>query len=403
MRKVSRFRTKWNEFRAVLHNEYQHIFRDGGVILIMILAIFIYSLLYSMAYKNQVLRDIPIAVVDHSNTPSSRELVRTFNAAQNIRVTYNPMSLDEAEQLFYARKINGVVYIPKDFEESVVKGTTAVLGVYVDASYFLMYRQVFQDVVGSITHMSDNIKFERLLMAGATIPQAEAASEPVIFNLRNLYNPYLGYGTFVMPAVFLVIIQQTLLIGIGMIGGTWREFGVYRKLRTPGEKRLSTVPVVLGKSLAYLSIYAVTVTYILTIHYNFFRYPMNGVWSDIVLFMVPYLLSCIFLGIAVSTLFRYRENSILYLLWTSIPLLLLSGASLPKEGMPTWMYYVGKIFPSSSGVPGFHRLQTMGADLNEVAPEFTLLWILTFVYFVMACVGIRLVMDKPDVRQGLRD
>lgn len=403
MKRESRFATKFKEYRAVLLNEYQHIFRDGGVILIMILAIFIYSLLYSTAYKNQVLRDIPIAVVDHSNSPQSRELLRTFNAAQNIKVAYNPMSLEEAEELFYARKINGVIYIPSDFENSINQGKTTILGVYADASYFLMYRQVFLDAVAAITHRSDQIKFERLLMSGATVPQAEAMGQPVVYSAHNLYNPYLGYGTFLMPAVFLLIIQQTLLIGIGMIGGTWREFGVYRKLRTPGEKRLSTVPIVLGKSTAYLSIYAVTITLILTLHYRFFGYPMNGAWQDIVLFMLPYVLSCIFLGIAISTFFRYREHSILYLLWTSIPLLLVSGASLPKEGMPEWMYWIAKVVPSSSGVPGFHRLQTMGASIQEVGVEFTMLWVLTAVYFVFACVGIRLVMNKPDVKRGLTD
>lgn len=35
------------------------------------------------------------------------------------------------------------------------------------------------------------------------------------------------------------------------------------------------------------------------------------------------------LGIAISTLFRYRENSLPLLLWTSILLLMLSGVSYP--------------------------------------------------------------------------
>ncbi len=56
----------------------------------------------------------------------------------------------------------------------------------------------------------------------------------MIYQSHNLFNPYLGYGTFVMPAIIMVIIQQTMLIGIGMIGGTWREFGLYRKLCPAG-------------------------------------------------------------------------------------------------------------------------------------------------------------------------
>ncbi|MCD7970149.1 MAG: ABC transporter permease [Alistipes sp.] len=394
----TRLGIKLREFGSVIRAEYGHIFTDAGVVLIMIFAILIYATVYSLAYKNEVLRDIPVGVVDNSMTPASRQLIRTFDAAPNVNVTYNPENLTEAENLFFDRKIYGVVYIPEDYERNLLKGVPAIVSVYVDASYFLMYRQVFSDVVAGLTGTGTEVEFSRLLAQGINAPQAEAVVSPVQFTLRNLYNPYLGYGTFLMPAILIVIIQQTLLMGIGMIGGTWREFGIYRKLRTPGEKRLSTIPIVLGKATAYLSIYAVTLSYIFTFHYKLFHLPMNGSLVNVLSFLVPYVLACIFMGIAVSTLFRSRESSILYILWTSIPLLLISGASVPKEAIPGWLYNFGKIFPSSSGVEGFLRVQTMGASLTEVRPEVTTLWILCFVYLILACLGIRLVMNREDVR-----
>lgn len=87
-----------------------------------------------------------------------------------------------------------------------------------------------------------------------------------------MYNPYGGYATFIMPAILIVIIQQTLLIGIGMVGGTWRERGLYKTLIPRGEKRLSVIPIVLGKSTAYLSIYCATLLYVMGFHYKVFGY-----------------------------------------------------------------------------------------------------------------------------------
>lgn len=394
----NRLKIKLREYASVLRTEYGHIFKDSGVILILIFAILIYATVYSLAYRNEVLRDIPVGVVDRSMTPASRQLIRTFDATPNVDVTYTPESMEEAERLFYERKIYGVVYIPEEYERNLLRGIPAIVGVYVDASYFLMYRQVFSDVVSGLTGTGAEVGFSRLLANGINAPQAEALVDPVEFELKNLYNPYLGYGTFLMPAILIVIVQQTLLIGIGMIGGTWREFGVYRRLIIPGEKRLSTLPIVLAKATAYMSIYAVTMLYIFTLHYKMFHFPMNGAFGDVVSFLVPYVLACIFLGIAISTLFRYRENSILFMLWSSIPLLLVSGASVPKEAIPGWLYNLGKIFPSSSGVNGFVRIQTMGADLADVRPEVTTLWILCFVYLILACIGIRIVLNRPDVR-----
>ena len=394
--KTQRFGIKWKEFSSVLRTEYRHIFQDAGVMLILIFAIFIYTTVYALAYKNQVLRDIPVAVIDHSQTASSRKLIETFDAEPNIFVSYTPSSMDEAKRLFFDRKVHGIVYIPHDYEKKLMSGEKAIVGVYVDASYFLMYRQVFADVVSGVTGVGGEVEFVRLLSAGATIPQAQATINPVAYGVTNLFNPYGGYGSFVMPAIIIIIIQQTLLVGIGMIGGTWREFGVYKKLRIPGERRLSTLPIVLGKTVAYLSIYAVTLSYVLVVHYRLFHYPMNGTFLNILAFLVPYLLSCIFLGIAISTLFRYRENSLLFMLWSSIPMLLISGASIPKETIPHWLYEFGKIFPSSSGVEGFLRIQTMGANLSEVMPEYTTLWILAGIYLVLACFGLRRVMNVVE-------
>ncbi|MEG2239927.1 MAG: ABC transporter permease [Alistipes sp.] len=386
----------WQQCLSVMRNEYRTIFTDGGVILVLILALIIYSTVYSLAYGPQVLRNVPIGVIDQSRTATSRQLINTFNSGPNTYVAYNPTNMEEAKALFFERKIYGIVYIPADYEKELLGGLQANVAIYVDASYFLMYRQVFQEVVTSIGATGTMVEFQRLIAKGANIPQATATSQPVIYQSHNLFNPYLGYGSFVMPAIIIIIIQQTLLIGIGMIGGTWREFGTYKKLTPPGRKRMSTLPIVVGKTLTYASIYALTIFYILHLHYRLFHYPMNGDATTVVLFMIPYLLACICMGIAVSTLFRYRESSLLWLLWTSIPMLMLSGVSFPREAIPDWLYAFGQIFPGSHGVDGFIRIQSMGASFEEVLPQIKMLWILVVIYGGLACIGTHIVLHKES-------
>ncbi len=382
------------QLRAVMANEYRTIFSDGGVMLILIFALFIYATAYSLAYAPQVLRNVPIGVIDLSQTSTSRALTETFNAGPNTYVAYQPADMVEAKKLFFDREIYGLVYIPSDYEEKLLGGQQAVVAIYCDASYFLMYRQVFQEVVTTIGNTGAMVEFQRLIAKGANIPQAQATTQPVIYQARNIFNPYLGYGTFVMPAIIMVIIQQTMLIGIGMIGGTWREHGLYHKLCPAGRRHMSTLPIVLGRGLVYASLYAVTCFYILGLHYRLFHYPMNGATGTILLFMAVYMAACIGLSIAVSTLFRYRENSLLFLLWTSIPLLMLSGVSYPREGIPDWLFQFGQLFPSSHGVNAFIRIQTMGASLSEVFAEIKALVILAVIYGGLACIGTHLVIRR---------
>ncbi len=278
---------------------------------------------------------------------------------------------------------------PSDYEEKLLGGQQAVVSLYVDASYFLMYRQAFQELVSGIGTTGAMVEFQRLIAKGANIPQATATTQPVIYQSHNLFNPYLGYGSFVMPAIIMVIIQQTMLIGIGMIGGTWSEFGLYKKLIPPGRRRMSTLPVVAGKAFVYASIYAVTLFYILGLHYKLFHFPTNGHTADIIAFLIPYLLSCIFLGIAVSTLFQRREQSIMLLLWCSIPALMLSGASVPAKRCLNGSTCSARFCRAAAG-RRIHPNQSMGASFSDVLHEVRILWILTIVYGGFAAVGIHL-------------
>ena len=397
-RLIAQLKSYATQLGSVMRNEYKSIFTDEGVMLILVFATIIYAVLYSLAYDTQVLRDIPIAVVDDSKSHSSRALVESLGAGPNTVVAYDSPDMESAKELFFDREIYGVVYIPNNYEKDLLEGGQANVAVYVDASYFLMYRQIFEEVASSVTITGAKVEFQRLVAKGASIPQATATVEPVIYDQTDLFNPYLGYASFVIPAVLMVIIQQTLLIGIGMIGGTWREFGLYKKLIPTGRRRMSTIPIVLGKTIVYSSICIVYTLYLLKVHYKIFEYPANGDPQTIILFMIPYILSSIFLGIFLSTLFQKRENSMLFMLWSSIIFLMLSGVSFPKQAIPPALNLLAEILPSTHGVDGFVRIQSMGASFGEVVDEVRMLWILTVVYGGLACIGIHIVLKREESR-----
>lgn len=151
-----------------MRNEYRTIFTDGGVMLILVFALLIYATAYSLAYGAQVLRNVPIGVVDESRTPTSRSLIEAFNAGPNTYVAYEPTDMEQARRLFYDRKIYGVVYIPSNYAEKLYGGEQAVVAIYCDASYFLMYRQVFQELVTSIGQTGAMVEFQRLIAKGPT-------------------------------------------------------------------------------------------------------------------------------------------------------------------------------------------------------------------------------------------
>ncbi len=390
----NRLRKALHRFADLVRHELRSALKDEGTLLVLVAAPLIYATLYSIAYGAEVLRNVPIGVIDESRTAASRALVAEFDAGPNCYVACEPTEMAEARALFFDRRIYGIAYIPADYEERLLGGRQAVVPLYLDASYFLVYRQVFQELAATLLTTGTVVGLQRLLAEGAELPVAEATARPVAYVGTSLFNPSLGYASFVMPAVLLLILQQTLLVGVGMVGGTWRERRRYRLLLPADGGRPNVAGITAARGTAYLLLYLPTTLYLFAVHYRLFHLPMNGATGPIVLFLGLYLAAAVAFALALSTLFRTREAPLVWLLWCSIPLLMLSGISFPRESMPAWLYGLGRLVPSSHAIDGFVRLQTMGASLGEVAEETAWLAAMTLVYGGAAMCGLRRRIDR---------
>jgi ABC-2 type transport system permease protein len=200
-----------------------------------------------------------------------------------------------------------------------------------------------------------------------------------------MFNPQGGYGTFVIPAVLMLIFQQTLVLGIGLGAGTARENNPYGDLVPIHPAYSGIYRIVGGKAMCYIMIYTVMGAYLTMVVPRIFSFvAMVKAW-DLFCLMLPYLLACVFFGMTVSCLVRYRENVMLLMVFISLPLLFLTGVSWPQSAIPGVWQGISWLFPSTFGARAFVRMNTMGATLSDVVPEVRYLWIQAAAYFGMAC------------------
>ncbi len=367
-------------------NEYRIIFSDFGILLIFFGAILIYPFFYPLPYTNEVLKDVPVAVVDMNHSQLSHKLTRMIDANELINVVTKVSTFDQAKAFLIKGDIGGIVYIPLDFEKQVLKGKQASISVYSDASYFLIYKQVLSGVYQSAGTFSAGIEIKRMMMArGVMEEQALLARDPLPLISFPLFNATGGYATYVVPAVLVLMLQQTLLIGVGLLSGTQREKGFNKNI---DHRSVSIVSLVLGKALSYFSIYMVHVIYLFGILFRFYHFPQRGNPMDLMLFIIPYLFASIFLAQAISGFFKNREISMIILLFSSMPALFLSGFSWPKASIPDWLNYLAILLPSTTAIDGFLRINQMGASLKDVGFNWGVLLGLTVVYFMAAIISV---------------
>ena len=371
----------------IWYNELLTIIKDPGIMIFILFVPLAYPLLYSYVYTNEVVREVPVAVVDECGNALSRELLRKIEATPDVDIVAHCNNMTEAQELLKEQKAYGIINIPASFSKDLYNGEQTHLGVYCDMGSMLYYKAILLTATNVSLEMNKDIKVERYIPA-TTQKQEDIIKMPVEYDYVPLYNPQSGFAAFLIPPVLLLIIQQTIFLGIGMSMGDSRER--YMGSVIPFNKWYKNpVHIVFGKGLPYLVLYILLAVYMFVAVTKIFTLPQLGDYWTFIAFIVPYLLSCIFMGMVLSSFVYRREDCIMLFVFMSVPLLFMSGLSYPGASIPDFWKYISYVFPSTFGTNGYVRITAMGASLYDVKAEYCALWIQAGIYFSIACIYYR--------------
>lgn len=380
---LSIWRQSLSDINYIFREELRTIIRDKGVIIFFFLVPLGYPLLYTFIYTNEVVRDVPVAVVDDCRSAQSREYIRHVDATPDVKIVSYCANMSEAKNMIKHRNAYGIIHIPNDFTSHLNKGEQVYVGAYADMSGMLYYKSVLTANTNVSLAMNANIKVKRA--GGTTEQQDEVAEHPIKYEEVSIFNPQNGFATFLIPAVLILIIQQTLLLGIGMAAGTAREHNQFRDLVAVNKHHRGLLRIVLGKGLAYMLVYIPLCVYILAVVPHLFHLNQIGNPWHIACFTLPFLVASIFFAMTVSAFVRHREMCIMLIVFTSVPLLFISGISWPGSAVPYAWKAISYIFPSTFGIHGFVAINNMGASLADVEHDWYMLWVQTLVYIITTC------------------
>jgi len=365
-------------------DELRDIRKDSGAILILVGALMIYPIVYAIAYKNEVVRELKTTIVDLDRTTTSHQLIKMLEGAEQIEINRVATSLDEAKKDFFEGNSGGILVIPEDFEKDILNGKQSNVSVFADGSYFLIYRQLLSGSVKTVGTFSAGVEIKKLMMEGKTYNQAAQLRDPLVADIHYWFNPSSGYGSSMMPGIIIIILQQTLLIGIGMLGGTAKEKKQDSFLVPVALTKGGVLPILFGKSLSYLTIYVVNCVFTMIWIHSWFSYPNQGSYLTVLMLTLPFLLSVIFMGITCSVLFKRRESSIMFMVFLSPIVIFLSGVSWPASSIPPFLYNLAHLFPSTIMIPAYLRVRSMGVGMYEIRHEYGQMFFLMCFYFCTA-------------------
>lgn len=376
-----------NDLFYIWKQEFRTTFRDQGVLIFFILVPLVYPLIYGFIYTNEVVREVPTVVVDHSRSSLSREYLRKVDATPDVQIVAHCSDMEEAKEMMRNRQAYGVIYIPSHFSSDIAGGKQTQVSLFCDMSGLLYYKSILLANTAVSLEMNQDIKIERA--GNTTQRQDEITTYPIAYEDVALFNPTNGFAAFLLPAVLILLIQQTLLLGIGLSAGTARENNRFKDLVPINRHYNGTLRIVFGKGLSYFMVYTLVALYVLCVVPRIFSLNQIGQFGTLLLFILPYLSACIFFAMTASIAIRNRETCMLLFVFTSVPLLFISGISWPGASIPDFWRYFSYIFPSTFGINGFVRIHSMEATLSEVSTEYHALWLQVGFYFLTTCLVYR--------------
>jgi ABC-2 type transport system permease protein len=363
--------------------EWRRVLAIRGAFMLLVVGPLVYGLYYPQPYLNQILRKIPIAVVDNDLSELSRDIVQTLDASGAVRVAVQAATVAEGRKALDRGDAFAVVEIPPETERDVLKGTTVHVPIFADATYLFIFRSMASGIAVAIDTLSSELAARGARTDGSLVKAALASASPAEILLQPIFNPVGGYASYIVPAAFVLILQQMLLIGASMLT-------VVALPQIAGGAFAS----VLGRGIAHLTIYLPALALYFIVLPRFYGFSTLGHPVQLFALASLFTLATSFMGQAAGAWFRHPETPTLIFLGTSLPQLFVTGFSWPREAIPTPVPAAGYIFPSDFAIDGIVRIGQLGASLGEVVHDWRGLWCLTIVYFALAVVSAALMKRR---------
>lgn len=348
------------------------IFSDKGVLLLLLIAPIIYGFFYPWPYSTEVVNHVPVGIIDNDNSNLSRTIVRYASASPQLD-TQLFLNEQQAKEAMWSDEIAGYMVIPSGLEQQVLSGKAASVSVLGNGGYFLLNKNVQMGFLKAVSTVSAGIEVKKNVAQGAYSATAAANTQAVPLVIVPLYNQTEGYGAYVVPAVSILILQQTLLIATAMLIGTWYE----------QRRHATSIRGWLGR-IAALSMFSFIIgCFYYGWTFELHHYPRGQNMLGSLLFLLLFCPTVATLGCVLGLWFRQRERSMQILIFSSLPMFFVSGYPWPADQLPTVLQIIRWFVPTTPGINTSVQLNQMGASISQVSTGFYALAALWVFYFAL--------------------
>jgi ABC-2 type transport system permease protein len=367
--------------KSIFSYELNLVISDHSILLTVIIAPLLYAFFLGSIYLNKDIDQIRFAVVDNDYTQTSRELTRLISASQKVNMAGYLESYDEGVDELKRLNIQGFLVFTKGFERDFKRNSDAVINLYLNTTQFLPSNDLNMAINEVILFVGSEVRLNYYMASGTPESKSRDLINPLVAEVNPIYNVTNSYGGFLLPGLFFLILQQTLLIGLGESVARDKEKGRLGDLLRSHSSGF--VNYLFGKSAYYLFLYIAYILIFISVVFPLFELPVVTSVISLSLISVVFFMAIILLTILIGTFVNSQIRMMEILAFTSYPFFLLSGYSWPISAMPLPLQWLSAAIPTTPMMKAMTRLIVMGGTWEDILVQFYQLLLLVVSFLIL--------------------
>ncbi len=366
----------------VARKELRQIWRDRRSLVLILVMPIVLTFLFGKALETGDLRQIPSVIVNLDGSPESNVIVTVFSTYDEVRITGEAGSVEEAQTLLAKGEIKAAIVIPQGFMRRIEVGEEAQLQLLLDGTDNNSAPVVEGVAQRVIQRYNAERAIKGLWQRGLRPDRGQRLIQPVYIQPEIRYNPGLQYLGYVMPGVIGLTLQLLTVMLMAVTIPRERERGTLDQvIVTP----ITRTELILGKLLPYFAISLLNVATILFVADRWFGVPVEDRLGLLLSLCALFVLTSLATGLLISTVSRSQFQAVQIAVFYVLPVFMLSGAYAPIEAIPEYIRPISSLFPLMYFSRAVRAVTLRGADLSLVWRDMAVLagFVVVFLYWAV--------------------
>jgi ABC-2 type transport system permease protein len=382
MKPLSSVASAIRDLSVGVSEEVRQLWRDPSLLVILLVLPVLYSATVYWLYSQESVVDCPVSVIDQDGSMKAHRLTWLIDATEEARVVDRVSSPEAAFTRLRHHEAAAAVLVPHGFEERLLRGEQARIKLWIDSANMLTYGTAYAGIRGAVSVLDDEVTEGSLQSKGLSLRQARQRTSPIEVSERLLFHPTGSYGGFIAPALFMMALQQAILLACAISFGSHRE----RLCRLGAWERPSYARM-LGRLMVHLPFHLVSAAVLVLMIQTFYPFPVaHG--AGLATLMAVFVVVTGLLGLFVSLSFTNGRSPMQVLLLASAPLFIASGYTWPIEQMPAWVQWIVRGVPITPVHAGLRTVVMKTNELSGLSGALASLVTLGALYFVLGALAV---------------